>query len=93
MTKTNAVDLGTRVGSNHHVRIPSEIVTETLAPIGKHSAKPAEVRDRIVELFGDISRIELFARQRVKGWESHGLELDAARQCGSILVAEDGTGR
>lgn len=39
---------------------------------GEHSAKPAEIRDRIVELFGDVPRLELFARQAVPGWDAWG---------------------
>jgi site-specific DNA-methyltransferase (adenine-specific) len=42
------------------------------APVGKHSAKPPEVRDRIVKLMGDVPRIELFARERVPFWDCHG---------------------
>ena len=42
-----------------------------------HSKKPDEVRNRIFELFGDIPRIELFARERVNGWDAWGNELDA----------------
>ena len=49
----------------------SQIIYE---PIGKHSEKPAIVRDKIVKLVGDLPRIELFARQKVKGWESWGNE-------------------
>lgn len=41
----------------------------------KHSKKPNEVRERIVQLCGDVSRIELFARQRVAGWDSWGNEV------------------
>lgn len=41
----------------------------------KHSKKPNEVRDRIVKLCGDIPRIELFARDKVKGWDSWGKEV------------------
>jgi N6-adenosine-specific RNA methylase IME4 len=41
----------------------------------EHSKKPDEIRDRIVELCGDIPRIELFARTRCKGWDSYGDEL------------------
>ena len=44
-------------------------------PIREHSRKPDCVRDRIVELCGDISRIEFFARQKVDGWDSWGDEL------------------
>jgi N6-adenosine-specific RNA methylase IME4 len=44
-------------------------------PIRKHSQKPDIVRDRIVELLGDIPRIELFARTRHEGWDAWGNEL------------------
>ena len=37
-----------------------------------HSRKPNLIREKIVEMFGDISRIELFARQRVEGWDAWG---------------------
>ena len=43
-----------------------------LAPRGEHSAKPPEVRDRIVRLYGDRPRIELFSRQAVSGWDRWG---------------------
>jgi len=38
----------------------------------KHSKKPIEVRDRIIQLCGDLPRIELFARTRVHGWDTWG---------------------
>ena len=41
-------------------------------PIREHSRKPDCVRDRIVQLCGDLPRIELFARQRVDGWDCWG---------------------
>ena len=47
-----------------------------LAPRGRHSQKPAVFHERLEELFGDVPRIELFARQRREGWEATGLELD-----------------
>ena len=40
-----------------------------------HSKKPDVVRNRIVELLGDIPRIELFARTRIKGWDVWGNEV------------------
>ena len=43
--------------------------------IEEHSKKPDEARDRIVELFGDIPKIELFARQTVEGWDCWGNEV------------------
>ena len=36
--------------------------------------KPLEIRDRIVKLFGDVPRIELFARRKVDGWDCWGNE-------------------
>ena len=45
------------------------------ARIEKHSKKPDEIRERIVELFGEVSRIELFARQKTDGWDVWGNEV------------------
>lgn len=47
-----------------------------MSPVGKHSAKPDEVRDRIVRLIGDLPRVELFARKKVEGWDCLGNEID-----------------
>lgn len=44
-------------------------------PIERHSEKPAVVRDLIVQLFGDVPRLELFSRHHVKGWERWGNEV------------------
>ncbi len=41
----------------------------------EHSKKPDVVRERIVELFGDLPRVELFARQQIEGWDSFGNEI------------------
>ena len=46
------------------------------ARVMEHSRKPSEIRDRIVELCGDVPRIELFARETVKGWDCLGDEID-----------------
>jgi N6-adenosine-specific RNA methylase IME4 len=46
------------------------------APIQEHSRKPDIVRDKIIELVGDLPRIELFARQTPKGWDVWGNEVD-----------------
>lgn len=45
------------------------------APIGVHSAKPPEVARRIEMLYGNVPRVELFARVRLPGWEAWGDEL------------------
>ena len=41
----------------------------------EHSKKPDCVRDRIVQLMGDLPRIELFARQKTPGWDVWGNEV------------------
>jgi N6-adenosine-specific RNA methylase IME4 len=44
-------------------------------PIERHSKKPDEFRDLILELVGDLPRIELFARETAEGWDSWGNEV------------------
>lgn len=44
------------------------------APFEGHSKKPDEARQRIVQLLGDVPRIELFARERADGWDAWGDE-------------------
>lgn len=46
------------------------------APLREHSRKPDVVRERLVELVGDIPRIELFARQQIDGWTPWGNEVE-----------------
>jgi N6-adenosine-specific RNA methylase IME4 len=45
-----------------------------LEPRGEHSQKPAIFRQRIEELCGRRRRIELFARESAKGWDTWGAE-------------------
>lgn len=56
-------------------RVSKSVKQIVLAPRGRHSAKPPEVRDRIVQLLGDVPRIELFAREKTPGWEAWGNEV------------------
>jgi len=56
-------------------RISSSVHQVVLDKIREHSRKPDCVRDRIVQLCGDLPRIELFARQRVDGWDCWGNEV------------------
>lgn len=41
----------------------------------RHSEKPDKFRDDIVKLFGDLPRIELFARKKTEGWDVWGDEI------------------
>ena len=46
----------------------------------EHSRKPDEVREKIVEICGDLPRIELFSRQHIDGWDCWGNETDKFTQ-------------
>jgi N6-adenosine-specific RNA methylase IME4 len=48
-----------------------------LSRIEGHSKKPDIVRKKIVELCGDLPRIELFAREKVDGWDAWGDEVES----------------
>ena len=47
------------------------------APRGRHSAKPDEVRERLVRLMGDVPRLEMFAREAIPGWDVWGNEVES----------------
>ena len=51
-----------------------KIRKEFYAERREHSRKPDEVRGWLVDLYGDVPRIELFARTSAPGWVSWGLE-------------------
>ena len=64
-------------------RISASVHSVIDTPIEEHSKKPIEVRNRIVQLMGDLPRIELFARppkdrlfedESYKGWDVWGNE-------------------
>ena len=56
-------------------RVSASVHSVIDSPIEKHSKKPDVVKDRIVQLCGDLPRIELFARQKTIGWDSWGNEV------------------
>ena len=41
-------------------------------PIEAHSKKPDITKEKIIQLLGDLPRIELFARQKSEGWDVWG---------------------
>lgn len=78
-TKGNAIE---RVNKNiSQVCFEDEVF---YSEIGKHSQKPDEIRKRIVKLFGDVPKVELFARSRkgmfsdyeYDGWDVYGNEVN-----------------
>lgn len=56
-------------------RVSASVHSVIESPIRSHSQKPDEVRDRIVQLCGDVPRIELFARNNTEGWDVFGNEV------------------
>ena len=58
------------------MRVSKSVAQICDARLMSHSEKPSEIRERIVELFGDLPRIELFARQKVEGWDAWGNEVN-----------------
>jgi N6-adenosine-specific RNA methylase IME4 len=64
------------IGTKGNIKAISHGVHSVIeTPIEAHSKKPDIVRDKIVELMGDLPRIELFARQKADGWDSWGNEV------------------
>lgn len=69
--------LGISKGTKAMSMVQSHAVHQIVeSKIREHSRKPDEVRDKIVELFGDLPRIEMFARDRTEGWDVWGNEID-----------------
>ena len=65
------------LGMRGHIKALDKTVPQVLMhPRLGHSVKPPVVRDRIVQLFGDLPRIELFARQECPGWDAAGYGID-----------------
>lgn len=73
-TRANA-ELCLLATRGHPKRLSAAVSSVIDTPIERHSQKPAVVRGRIVELCGDLPRIELFAREKVSGWDCWGNEV------------------
>jgi N6-adenosine-specific RNA methylase IME4 len=65
------------LGMRGHIKSLDKTVPQILMHVRMgHSVKPPVIRERIVRLFGDIARVELFARQAVHGWDAIGYGID-----------------
>ena len=73
-TRSNSEDCLLFV-KGHSKRISASIHQVIISKIEEHSKKPDEVRNRIVQLMGDLPRIELFARKQTPGWDIWGDEV------------------
>ena len=63
-------------GNAHSLVKSNKVSSVIISGRTRHSEKPAIVRDKIVELFGELPRIELFARQKTEGWDAIGNDID-----------------
>lgn len=55
--------------------VSNKVSSVVISEKQEHSKKPDVVRDKIVELCGNVPKIELFARQSVPGWDCWGNEV------------------
>ena len=53
-------------------RLSNSVRQLQVFPIEQHSKKPDQFKNLILELVGDLPRIELFARQKTEGWDVWG---------------------
>jgi len=56
-------------------RLSKSVRQLIVSKLQRHSKKPDEIRTRIIELCGDLPRIELFARNKTPGWDVWGNEV------------------
>jgi site-specific DNA-methyltransferase (adenine-specific) len=80
------------LGMRGHIKSVDKKVPQIIMhPRLGHSVKPSVARDRIVQLFGDLRRIELFGRQQTKGWDVAGFDIDgiSLREKIEFLLQED----
>ena len=75
-TRANA-ELCLLATRGHPKRQSRRVHQIVVTPVEEHSKKPDIVRQRIVELMGDLPRIELFARQKYPGWDAWGNEVES----------------
>ncbi len=76
MTRSNTEDCLLGVKGKPQ-RLNADVHQVVMSEVMRHSHKPAIVREKIVQLIGDLPRIELFARQRVEGWDCWGNEVES----------------
>lgn len=69
------------------LKVSDKVSSVVMTPREGHSKKPDVIRDKIVELCGDLPRLELFARDRgdknlwggnrMDGWDKFGNEVES----------------
>lgn len=67
-------------------RISASVHQVIMSPVQKHSRKPVITRDLIIQLLGDLPRIELFARYEVNGWDCWGDEVGETAMAKKVKI-------
>lgn len=92
-TRSNVENVLVAVKGKGLPRLQADIKQMVMAPIGEHSAKPAEIREALEKLYGDVKRIELFSRSDAQGWDHWGDETPSnsveLRPGAAIIPAND----
>lgn len=73
-TRSNVENVLVAVKGKGLSRLQADIKQMVMAPIGEHSVKPAEIREALEKLYGDVKLIELFSRSDAEGWDHWGNE-------------------
>lgn len=94
-TRSNVENVLVAVKGKGLPRLQADIKQMVMAPIGEHSVKPAEIREALEKLYGDVKRIELFSRSDAPGWDHWGDETPSnsveLRPGVAIIPANDNT--
>lgn len=64
----------------HPKRQSAKVHQFIISPLEEHSKKPDSARDKILELMGELPRVELFARRIAPGWDVWGNEIPKEQQ-------------
>lgn len=73
MTRANSEDCLFAVRGKLPARMDASICQHVTAPRTENSRKPDVIREKLVQLLGDVPRIELFARQSSHGFDVWGI--------------------
>ena len=86
-TRSNTEDVLIATRGTGLERASASVKQVVYSCLGEHSAKPWEVRRRLEQLYGEVSRIELFARTSADGWDCWGNQCDSSVQLFAGRVA------
>ncbi|HDX8332168.1 TPA: DNA methyltransferase [Raoultella ornithinolytica CD1_MRS_4] len=77
-TRANTEDLLIATCGIGLERVSASIKQVVYSCLGEHSEKPWEVRRRLELLYGDVERVELFARDTWPGWDRWGNQCESS---------------